>query len=143
MGIKIKMGGMKMLRYIDITTQKRTHFEDITDEVQEVVDESGIKEGICYIYVPHTTAGVFINENADPDVKWDIERTLEKLVPWENNYQHLEGNAAAHIKSVLVGTNTFVPIKNGKLMLGTWQGIFLAEFDGPRTRKVLVKILEG
>jgi secondary thiamine-phosphate synthase enzyme len=131
-----------MLRYLEVVTQKRTHFEDITDAVQEIVDESGVKEGICYLYVPHTTAGIFINENADPDVKWDIEQTLEKLIPWENNYKHIEGNAAAHIKSVLVGTNTFIPIKNGKLMLGTWQGIFFAEFDGPRDRKVIVKIME-
>ncbi len=131
-----------MIKYIEVVTQKRTHFEDITDEVQEVVDESGIKNGICYLYVPHTTAGIFINENADPDVKWDIEQTLEKLVPWQGGYRHIEGNAAAHIKSVLVGTNTFVPIKDGRLMLGTWQGIFFAEFDGPRTRKVIVKIME-
>ncbi len=131
-----------MLKYIEVITQKRTHFEDITEEVQEVIDESGVKNGICYLYVPHTTAGIFINENADPDVKWDIEQTLEKLVPWEDKYKHIEGNAAAHIKSVLVGTNTFVPIKDGRLMLGTWQGIFFAEFDGPRTRKVIVKIVE-
>ena len=131
-----------MLRYLDVYTQKRTHFEDITAEVQEIVDESGVKNGICFLYVPHTTAGIFINENADPDVKWDIEQTLEKLVPWEDNYRHIEGNAAAHIKSILVGTNTFVPIKDGKLILGTWQGIFFAEFDGPRTRKVIVKIVE-
>ncbi len=131
-----------MLKYLDVYTQKRTHFEDITAEVQEIVDESGVKNGICFLYVPHTTAGIFINENADPDVKWDIEQTLEKLVPWEDNYRHIEGNAAAHIKSILVGTNTFVPIKDGRLMLGTWQGIFFAEFDGPRTRKVIVKIVE-
>ncbi len=130
-----------MLKYLEVVTQKRTHFEDITDAIQEIVDESGIKNGICYLYVPHTTAGIFINENADPDVKWDIEQTLEKLIPWENQYKHIEGNAAAHIKSVLVGTNTFVPIKDGKLMLGTWQGIFFAEFDGPRDRKVIVKII--
>ena len=132
-----------MFRYLEVITQKRTHFEDITEEVQKVVDESNIKEGICYIYIPHTTAGVFINENADPDVKWDVEQTLEKIVPWEDNYKHIEGNAAAHIKSILVGTNTFVPVKNGKLMLGTWQGIFFAEFDGPRDRKVIIKIIEG
>ncbi len=131
-----------MLKYLEVVTQKRTHFEDITDAVQEIVDESGVENGICYLYVPHTTAGIFINENADPDVKWDIEQTLEKLIPWEDSYKHIEGNAAAHIKSVLVGTNTFVPIKNGKLMLGTWQGIFFAEFDGPRDRKVIVKIIE-
>ena len=130
-----------MLRYIDVTTQKRTHFEEITDEVQEVIDELNVKDGMCYLYVPHTTAGIFINENADPDVKWDVEQILDKLVPWEGDYKHIEGNTAAHMKSILVGTNTFVPIKNGKLMLGTWQGIFLAEFDGPRTRKVIVKVI--
>jgi secondary thiamine-phosphate synthase enzyme len=131
-----------MIRFLEVITQKRTHFEDITDEVQRIVDESGISEGICYIYVPHTTAGVFINENADPDVKIDIEETLEKLIPWHGKYKHIEGNAAAHIKSVIVGTNTFIPIKNGRLMLGTWQGIFFAEFDGPRTRKVIIKIMK-
>ncbi len=131
-----------MLKYLEVVTQKRTHFEDITEAVQEIIDESGIKNGICYLYVPHTTAGIFINENADPDVKWDIEQTLERLIPWEDKYKHIEGNAAAHIKSVLVGTNTFVPIKDGKLMLGTWQGIFFAEFDGPRDRKVIIKIIE-
>jgi len=131
-----------MIRFLEVITQKRTHFEDITDEVQRIVDESGILEGICYIYVPHTTAGVFINENADPDVKIDIEETLEKLIPWHGKYKHIEGNAAAHIKSVIVGTNTFIPIKNGRLMLGTWQGIFFAEFDGPRTRKVIIKIMK-
>jgi secondary thiamine-phosphate synthase enzyme len=132
-----------MLKYIEVVTQKRTHFEDITDAVQEVIDESGIKEGICYIYVPHTTAGLFINENADPDVKWDIEKTLDKLVPWEDQYKHTEGNAAAHIKSVLTGNSLYIPIKNGKLLLGIWQGIFFAEFDGPRDRKVIIKIIEG
>jgi len=132
-----------MIRYLEVYTQKRTHFEDITLEVKKVVEESGIKEGICYVYVPHTTAGVFINENADPDVKWDVEQTLEKLVPWEDGYKHIEGNAAAHIKSILVGTSATIPIHKGKLMLGTWQGIFFAEFDGPRTRKVIVKIIEG
>ncbi|WP_457622543.1 secondary thiamine-phosphate synthase enzyme YjbQ [Persephonella sp.] len=132
-----------MLRYIEVVTQKRTHFEDITDAVQEVIDESGIDEGICCVYVPHTTAGVFINENADPDVKWDIEKTLDKLIPWEDHYSHIEGNAAAHIKSVLTGNSLYIPVKNGKLLLGTWQGIFFAEFDGPRDRKVIVKILKG
>ncbi len=132
-----------MLHYLEVITQKRTHFEDITEAVKEIVKEEGVKDGICYIYVPHTTAGVFINENADPDVKWDIERTLEELVPWINDYKHVEGNAAAHIKSVLTGNSVFIPIKNGKLLLGTWQGIFFAEFDGPRDRKVIIKIMEG
>ncbi len=132
-----------MLHYLEVITQKRTHFEDITEAVKEIVKEEGVKDGICYIYVPHTTAGVFINENADPDVKWDIEKTLEELVPWINDYKHVEGNAAAHIKSVLTGNSLFIPIKNGKLLLGTWQGIFFAEFDGPRDRKVIIKIMEG
>ncbi|WP_457642120.1 secondary thiamine-phosphate synthase enzyme YjbQ [Persephonella sp.] len=132
-----------MLKYLEVVTQKRTHFEEITDAVQEIIDESGIKEGICYIYVPHTTAGVFINENADPDVKWDIENALDKLIPWEDGYKHIEGNAAAHIKSVLTGNSLFVPIKDGKLLLGIWQGIFFAEFDGPRDRKVIIKLMEG
>ncbi len=132
-----------MLHYLEVITQKRTHFEDITEAVKEIVKEEGVKDGICYIYVPHTTAGVFINENADPDVKWDIERALEELVPWINDYKHVEGNAAAHIKSVLTGNSVFIPIKNGKLLLGTWQGIFFAEFDGPRDRKVIIKIMEG
>lgn len=131
-----------MIKILEVITQKRTHFVDITDQVQEILDETKIKDGICYLYVPHTTAGIFINENADPDVKWDVEQTLEKLVPWNDNYKHIEGNAAAHIKSILVGTNTFVPIENGKLLLGTWQGIFFAEFDGPRTRKIYVKIIK-
>ncbi|RMA97700.1 secondary thiamine-phosphate synthase enzyme YjbQ [Hydrogenothermus marinus] len=131
-----------MIKILEVITQKRTHFVDITDQVQEVLDEIRIKDGICYLYVPHTTAGIFINENADPDVKWDVEQTLEKLVPWNDDYKHIEGNAAAHIKSILVGTNTFVPIENGKLLLGTWQGIFFAEFDGPRTRKVYIKIIK-
>ena len=132
-----------MLHYLEVITQKRTHFEDITEAVKEIIKEEGVKDGICYIYVPHTTAGVFINENADPDVKWDIEKTLEELVPWINDYKHVEGNAAAHIKSVLTGNSVFIPIKNGKLLLGTWQGIFFAEFDGPRDRKVIIKIMEG
>ena len=132
-----------MLHYLEVITQKRTHFEDITDAVKEIIAEEGIKDGICYIYVPHTTAGVFINENADPDVKWDIEKTLEELVPWVNDYKHIEGNAAAHIKSVLTGNSIFIPIKNGKLLLGRWQGIFFAEFDGPRDRKVIIKLMEG
>ena len=130
-----------MIKYLEVITQKRTHFEEITDEVQEIIDESGIQEGICCIYVPHTTAGIFINENADPDVKWDIETTLDNLIPWNDDYKHIEGNAAAHIKAVLTGNSCFIPIQKGKLLLGTWQGIFFAEFDGPRTRKVIIKTL--
>jgi len=99
-------------------------------------------EGLCMIYVPHTTAGITINENADPSVKTDIMMVLNKIVPWEAAYKHLEGNSPAHIKSTLVGASELIIIQNGQLALGTWQGVFFCEFDGPRTRKVHVRILE-
>jgi secondary thiamine-phosphate synthase enzyme len=114
---------------------------DVTDRVQQVVRESGVKSGLCHVYVPHTTAGVFINENADPDALSDILNTLETLVPWENGYRHAEGNAAAHIKSTLVGTSQTVPVREGRLALGRWQGIYFADFDGPRERHLQVTVL--
>ncbi len=114
---------------------------DITSEVQEVVSASGVKDGICYIYVPHTTGGVTINEGADPSVMTDINNTLTRLVPPDAGYAHMEGNSDSHVKSTLVGPNTFVFVEEGKLRLGTWQSIFFCEFDGPRTRKVLVKVV--
>lgn len=132
-----------MFAEIKVITAQRTEFVEITEPVKDIVEKSKVKEGICFIYVPHTTAGVFINENADEDVATDIKNTLEKLIPWINGYKHIEGNAAAHIKSVLTGNNVAIPIKDGKLTLGRWQGIFFAEFDGGRTRKVYIKILEG
>lgn len=131
-----------MFYKISIKTSSHTDFIDITPKVREVVKQSKVEEGICVIYVPHTTAGVFINENADPDVVYDVKNHLEKLVPWINNYKHLEGNAAAHIKSILTGNSISVIIDKGDLVLGTWQGIFFAEFDGPRSRNVFVKILK-
>lgn len=112
---------------------------DITEQVSRVVRQSGVSNGICYIFVPHTTAGVAVNENADPSVKSDIANTLERLVPQDGQYSHMEGNAAAHIKATLVGTSQSLPIVNGSLGLGTWQGIYLCEFDGPRTRRVVVQ----
>ena len=130
-----------MINEISIKTHSHTDIVDITQQVQNIVSSSNITEGTCIIYVPHTTCGIFINENADPSVLRDIENTLERLVPWQANYSHIEGNAAAHIKSVLVGTHQIVMIENNHLQLGTWQGIFLADFDGPRTRKVRVKII--
>lgn len=130
------------MKKISIRTSSHTDFIDITPKVREVVKQSKVEEGICVIYVPHTTAGVFINENADPDVVYDVKNHLEKLVPWINNYKHLEGNAAAHIKSILTGNSISVIIDKGDLVLGTWQGIFFAEFDGPRSRNVFVKILK-
>ena len=124
-----------------VRSGKRADAIEITDRVQQVVRESGIETGLCQVYVPHTTAGVFINENADPDALVDILSTLETLVPWENGYRHAEGNAAAHIKASLVGTSQSVPVRNGRLALGRWQGIFFADFDGPRERHVQVTVL--
>ena len=132
-----------MFAEIKVITAQRTEFVEITEPVKDIVEKSKIKDGVCFIYVPHTTAGVFINENADEDVATDIKNTLEKLIPWINGYKHIEGNAAAHIKSVLTGNNVAIPIKDGKLTLGRWQGIFFAEFDGGRSRKIYIKILEG
>lgn len=132
-----------MLKTFSIHTRSRTEFVEITGLVENFVAETGIKSGLCTIYVPHTTAGVFINENADPDVMYDLKNYLEKLVPWVNGYKHIEGNAAAHIKSVLTGNSLSIPVEDGKLILGTWQGVFFAEFDGPRTRKFFVKIVRG
>lgn len=132
-----------MIEILNIKTKNHTDFIDITNLVQEVVNKSHVDEGICTIFVPHTTAGIFMNENADPDVVYDVKNHLDKLVPWINNYRHLEGNAAAHIKSILTGNSINVIIKDKKLLLGTWQGIFFAEYDGPRNIKVYIKILRG
>ena len=126
---------------LTIQTGKRADAIDITARVEHVVRESGVETGLCQVYVPHTTAGVFINENADPDALRDILNTLEALVPWENGYRHVEGNAAAHIKASLVGTSQTVPVRNGRLMLGRWQGIYFADFDGPRERQLHVTVL--
>jgi len=132
-----------MLITINLRTKSHTDFIDITGLINQAISESKVDSGICIVYVPHTTAGVFINENADPDVVYDVKNHLEKLVPWMNNYKHIEGNAAAHIKSILTGNSINIIIENGRLLLGTWQGVFFAEFDGPRNRKVYIKILRG
>jgi len=132
-----------MLKNINVRTKTRTEFIDITSEIQRLVNDSNIKNGTCYLYAPHTTAGITINEGADPSVVKDIQNTLSKLVPHNLNYSHTEGNADAHIKSTLVGVSKTVPIDNGKLALGTWQSIFFCEFDGPRNRSVLVKIVSN
>ncbi|TMF11078.1 MAG: YjbQ family protein [Chloroflexi bacterium] len=124
-----------------VRSGKRADAINITDRVQQVVRESGIETGLCQVYVPHTTAGVFINENADPDALSDILQRLEALVPWENGYRHAEGNAAAHIKATLVGSSQSVPVRQGRLALGRWQGIFFADFDGPRERHFQVTVL--
>ena len=130
-----------MLKEITIQTNTQTQILDITTQVQKVVSESGITEGLCCVFVPHTTAGVTINENADPSVKQDIVMELNKIIPFNDNYSHSEGNSAAHIKASIVGSSVNVPVKNNNLLLGTWQGICFCEFDGPRTRKFYVKVM--
>ncbi len=132
-----------MWQQFEVRTPSHACLVDITSQVERTVAESKIGDGLCCIFVPHTTAGLTINENADPTVGSDLLRQLDKIVPWRNGYEHAEGNAAAHIKSSLLGQGHFVPVENGSLRLGTWQGIFLAEFDGPRTRKVWIRILPG
>lgn len=124
-----------------VKTSSRTDFVDITGEVASSVAGSGIRDGVCTVYVPHTTAGITINENADPSVRDDIMAVLDNLVPWDGPYRHAEGNSAAHVKASLVGFTAVIPIEEGGLALGTWQGIYFCEFDGPRTRKVHVQLL--
>jgi secondary thiamine-phosphate synthase enzyme len=132
-----------MTKTLSIKTSKRVELLDITHLVEKVAADSGIKSGLCTVFVPHTTAAVTINENADPSVKSDIVKELNKIIPFDDGYSHLEGNAAAHIKSSLVGASETIVIDGGSLVLGTWQGICFCEFDGPRSRKTMVKITEG
>jgi len=126
---------------LSVKTRERTELIDITSDINKLIQKSGVAQGLCMIYVPHTTAAVTINESADPSVKSDILKVLNQIIPWEANYRHLEGNSPAHIKSTLVGSSELVAIDNQRLILGTWQGIFFCEFDGPRTRKVDVRIM--
>jgi len=126
---------------LTVKTKAQTDLVDITAEVQKIVRTSDVRDGLCMVYVPHTTAAVTINESADPSVKKDILMVLNKIIPWDAGYRHLEGNSAAHIKSSLVGASELIAIENGGLVLGTWQGIFFCEFDGPRTRKVHVNVM--
>ncbi|MBU2055436.1 MAG: secondary thiamine-phosphate synthase enzyme YjbQ [Proteobacteria bacterium] len=125
---------------LTIRTTARVEMIDITDRVAAAVSESGVKNGFCRVFVPHTTAAVTINENADPDVPKDILAAMDRIVPLSAGYRHAEGNAAAHIKASLFGSSQTVLIENGRLVLGTWQSLFFCEFDGPRTRKALVKL---
>lgn len=129
------------MKIINVSTTKRVDLVDITSLVQKVVSETKIDNGIVTVYVPHTTCGITINEGADPDVVRDIKYQLEKLIPYQQGYHHLEGNADSHIKTCLVGSSENIIIENGQLVLGTWQSIFLCDFDGPRTRKVYIKVL--
>ena len=127
---------------LSVKTRERTELIDITSEIDRLVGKSGVDQGLCMLYVPHTTAGVTINESADPSVKSDILMVLNQMVPWEANYGHLEGNSPAHVKSTLVGPSELIAIEKGRLVLGTWQGVFFSEFDGPRNRKIQVRIIE-
>lgn len=128
---------------IDIVSRQRVEMIDITSEVCRVIAATGIESGLALLQVPHTTAAVTINENADPDVVRDITMELNKVIPFEDRYQHGEGNSAAHIKSSLVGAGELLIVEKGKLVLGTWQGIYFCEFDGPRQRKMHIKVLAG
>jgi secondary thiamine-phosphate synthase enzyme len=129
-----------MLHRLDIATKTTVEFQDITSRIQEIVAASCVGSGLCHIFVPHTTAGIMINEHADPSVVDDIAAQLDEIVPRHKNYRHLEGNSSAHIKASLMGDSRTLFIEERKLVLGTWQGIFFCEFDGPRRRRVIVKI---
>ena len=127
---------------LSVKTQEKTELIDVTSEINQAIQKSGIEQGLCMLYVPHTTAAVTINESADPSVKADMLMILNKIIPWEAGYRHLEGNSAAHIKTTLVGSSELIAIEGRRLVLGTWQGVFFCEFDGPRNRKLHVRIIE-
>lgn len=132
-----------MLQTFEIETKKRTDFVDVTDLVKDVVVRSGVQEGLCVVYAPHTTAAVTVNEHADPDVVCDMGMKLDWMIPWDDCYQHAEGNSAAHIKASLLGPSHTLILSGGELLLGVWQGVFFCEFDGPRKRKFHVKVMAG
>ena len=131
------------MKTFNVSTSRRCELIDITSKVEKTIQQEKIKEGVCIVFVPHTTAGITINENADPSVQRDILNELNKIVPFDDNYSHMEGNAAAHIKASLLGSSVTILIEDGTLQLGAWQGIYFAEFDGPRARKVLVRIISN
>jgi secondary thiamine-phosphate synthase enzyme len=133
--------GELMMETLLVKTNRRTQLVDVTEHVQRAVVQSGVTAGVCHIYVPHTTAAVLINEHADPDVARDVEATLDRLIPRFGAYRHSEGNSDSHVKAALVGTSQVVFIESGELALGRWQGIFFCEFDGPRERKLQVKVV--
>lgn len=131
------------MKNLSIRTTARFQMVDITDDIRKAVRDSEVTSGFCLVFVPHTTAAVTINENADPDVSRDLLTGLDKFIPLHDNYRHLEGNAAAHIKASLVGASEQIIIEKGELVLGTWQSVFFCEFDGPRTRRVLVRVIRN
>ena len=128
---------------LPVKTNSQTEMIDVTAQVQDQVTESGITEGLCVVFVPHTTAAVTINESADPAVKHDILMVLNKIVPWKEAYRHMEGNSPAHLKTSIIGSSETIAVEKGRLVLGTWQGIFFCEFDGPRTRKLDVRLIQA
>ena len=132
-----------MKKEFSISTSERVQFVNIDNEVERIVSESGVDDGFCVVYVPHTTAAVTINENADPDVIRDMIMETSKIVPFSDGYRHAEGNSAAHIKASFFGSSELVNIYNGRLVFGTWQSLFFCEFDGPRTRKVIVQVVKN
>lgn len=132
-----------MMRQLQIRTTERTHFREITREVQDWVKEARLEQGLVTVFVPHTTAGITINEHADPDVMRDMKTVLDRMVPWEDGYRHAEGNTAAHVKASMMGSSAQVLVEDGRLQLGMWQGIFFCEFDGPRTRSVWVQCIQN
>ncbi|RJR42614.1 MAG: YjbQ family protein [Deltaproteobacteria bacterium] len=132
-----------MFETLSVRTSHRTELLDLTSQVQEVVNQSGVSEGICHVFVPHTTAAVTINENADPSVKADILMVLNKVISDKEPYRHQEGNSPAHVKASVIGPHLTVLVSKGRLVLGTWQGVFFCEFDGPRSRRLHVKVMQG
>ena len=128
---------------IEVPTQSKQEFQDITSQVQEAVDQSGIADGLCFLFCPHTTAGLTLNENWDPSVRHDLGTVFNDLVPQRNDFRHSEGNSPAHAKTTLTGSSLTLFVDDGKLVLGSWQGVYLAEFDGSRRRKVFIKVIEG
>lgn len=131
------------MKHLKIKTKARNDFVDVTAVVAQEVTSSGIEQGICTLFVPHTTAGITINENTDPNVVQDMQHVLDEVVPWDKGYHHAEGNSAAHVKASLMGFSVQVPIEKGKLLLGTWQGIYFCEFDGPRIREIWIQLFAG
>lgn len=132
-----------MFQTLSVRTNTRTELLDLTSQVQDVVNQSGVSEGLCHVFVPHTTAAVTINENADPSVKADILMVLNKIISDREPYRHQEGNSPAHVKASVIGPHLTVLVSKGRLVLGTWQGIFFCEFDGPRSRRLHVKVVRG
>lgn len=127
---------------ITVKSQNRTQLIDITSAINHAIRDANVSEGLCYVFSLHTTAAITINENADPDVQTDLKAILDKLIPWSGDYKHMEGNSAAHVKTSLIGSSELIAIENGRLVLGTWQGVYFCEFDGPRTRKVYLKFIK-